>query len=198
MFKELGKQLRKPSGIFGRIVAKIMDIRNREFYEKTILELDIKSGDKIFEIGYGPGLGIHLIANLNKDCSISGIDYSELMYSKATKRNKKFIDEGIVNLKYGDLLTADVVNERYDKIFCLNVIYFWSDLKVVFDRIYSMLNEGGMYSIFMTPVKEIETQKFTKEFCKYSIEQVESELKKAGFKQVEYILDKGYYIKSRK
>jgi len=198
MFKELGKQLRKPSGLFGRIVSKMMDIRNREFYEKVIIELDIKSGDKIYEIGYGPGLGIRLIANLRKECALSGIDYSELMYSKATKRNKKFINDGIVNLKYGELLTADIGTERYDKIFCLNVIYFWSDLSKVFDKIYSMLNDGGMYCIFMTPEKEMETQKFTKEFCKYSIEQVESELKKAGFKSVEYKLEKGYYIKSIK
>ena len=198
MFKELGKQLRKPSGLFGRIVSEMMIIRNRAFYKKTIIELDIKRGDKIYEIGYGPGFCIHLIANLGKDCSISGIDYSELMFSKATKRNKKFIDAGIVNLKYGDLLTADVDNERYDKIFCLNVIYFWSDLKIVFEKIYSMLNEGGMFCIFMIPMKDIEMQKFTKEFCKYSIETVESELKKAGFKHVEYTLDNGYYIKSRK
>lgn len=198
MFKELGEQLRKPSGLFGRIVSKMMDIRNREFYEKVIIELDIKSGDKIYEIGYGPGLGIRLIANLRIDCSLSGIDYSELMYSKATKRNKKFINDGIVNLKYGELLTADIGTERYDKIFCLNVIYFWSDLSKVFDKIYSMLNDGGMYCIFMTHEKEIETQKFTKDFCKYSIEQVESELKKAGFKSVEYKLEKGYYIKSIK
>jgi len=198
MFKELGEQLRKPSGFFGRIVSKMMDIRNREFYEKVIIELDIKSGDKIYEIGYGPGLGIRLISNLRKDCSISGIDYSELMFSKATKRNKQFINAGIVNLKYGDLLTADIDNERYDKIYCLNVIYFWSDLSKVFDKIYSMLNDGGMYCIFMTHEKEIGTQKFTKEFCKYSIEQVESELKKAGFKSVEHKLEKGYYIKSIK
>ena len=198
MFKALGKQLRKPSGFFGRIVSKMMDIRNREFYEKVIIELDIQSGDKIYEIGYGPGLGIQLIANLGKDCTLSGIDYSELMYSKATKRNKKFINDGIVNLRYGDLLTADIDNERYDKIFCLNVIYFWNDLSKVFDKIYSMLNDGGMFCIFMTHKEEIETQKFTKEFCKYSIEQVESELKKAGFKSVEYKLEKGYYIKSIK
>jgi len=176
----------------------MMDIRNREFYEKVIIELDIKSGDKIYEIGYGPGLGIRLIANRRKDCSLSGIDYSELMYSKATKRNKKFINDGIVNLSYGDLLTSDIDNKRYDKIFCLNVIYFWSDLSKVFDKIYSMLNNGGMYCIFMTHKKDIETQKFTKEFCKYSIEQVEAELIKAGFKSVEYKLDKGYYIKSVK
>lgn len=198
MFEALGKQLRKPSGLFGRLVSKMMDMRNREFYEKAIIELDIKSGDKIFEIGYGPGLGINIIANNTIDCTISGVDYSDLMYKKATKRNKKFIDGGIVNLRYGDLLTVHFDNEKYDKIFCVNVIYFWSDLNKVFEKIFAMLNDGGMYCIFMTHKKEFEKPKFTKDFCKYSIEKVESELTEAGFKSIEYKLDKGYYIKAKK
>jgi cyclopropane fatty-acyl-phospholipid synthase-like methyltransferase len=198
MLKTLGKQLRQPSGIFGRFVAKMMDIRNRKFYEKTIAELNIKKGDKIYEIGYGPGLGVNLIATKTPDCSISGIDFSELMHSKATKRNKKFIDSGRVNLRFGDLLTADNGNEKYDKIFCVNVIYFWSDLNRVFEKIYSMLNNDGTYCIFMTPAKDFEKLKFAKDFLKYPIEEVESELKKVGFKNVESKLDNGYYIKSKK
>lgn len=196
--KGLGKQLRKPSGFFGKLVSKMMDIRNRGFYERIISELDIKSGDKIYEIGYGPGLGINLIANSRTNCSIYGIDFSELMYRKATKRNKKFINNGVVNLRYGDLLTADTGNEKYDRIYCVNVIYFWTDLNIVFEKIYSMLNDGGVYCIFMTHKKDFEKPAFTEDFCKYSIEEVESALKKAGFKSIEYKFDKGYYIKSKK
>ena len=120
------------------------------------------------------------------------------MYREATKRNRKFIDKGIVNLSYGDLLTSDNTNEKYDKIFCVNVIYFWIDLSSVFEKIYSMLSNGGLYCIFMTPKNEFEKLKFAEDFNKYSVEKVESELKEVGFKNVEYKLDKGYYIKSRK
>jgi cyclopropane fatty-acyl-phospholipid synthase-like methyltransferase len=198
MLRALGKQLRLPSGLFGRLVSIMMDMRNREFYEKIIKDLDLKSGDRIYEIGYGPGLGIHLIVNSITDCSIDGIDFSELMYRQATKRNKKFIDAENVNLKYGDLLTSAVDNEQYDKIFCVNVIYFWSDLTKVFEKIYSMLSEGGRFCIFMTPAKDFEKLRFAEDFFKYSIEMVESELKKAGFKSVEYKLEKGYYTKAIK
>jgi cyclopropane fatty-acyl-phospholipid synthase-like methyltransferase len=198
MFKTLGEQLRRPSGFMGRLVSKMMEMRNKESYKEMIKALDIQSGDKIFEIGYGPGLGINLIANNTVDCTISGIDFSELMYREATKRNRKFIDRGMVTLKYGDLLTADLERSTYDKIFCLNVIYFWSELQSVFVRIHSMLNAGGLYFIFMTPAGELENLKFTEGFNKYRVEMVESELKKAGFSAVEYKLDKGYYIKARK
>jgi cyclopropane fatty-acyl-phospholipid synthase-like methyltransferase len=198
MFSALGKQLRQPSGLFGRLVSIMMDRRNRAFYEAIIKDLDLKSGDRIYEIGYGPGLGINLIANSITGCSIEGIDLSELMYNQAAKRNMKFVDAGIVNLRLGDLLNSAVDNEQYDKIFCVNVIYFWSDLAIVFDKIYEMLSDGGRFCIFMTPENELEKLKFAEDFFKYSIGSVESELKKAGFKSVEYKLDKGYYIKAIK
>jgi len=198
MLKALGEQLRRPSGLFGRLVSVMMDMRNREFYENMLTELQIKRGDRIYEIGYGPGLGINLIANSNTECTISGIDFSELMYVKAVSRNKQFVDSGVVNLKYGDFLTAKFDHEQYDKIFCINVIYFWSDLVTVFEKIYSMLSDGGLFCIFMTPQKEMDKLKFADDFYKYSIESVESELKKAGFKSIEFKLDKGYYIKASK
>lgn len=198
MFNALGKQLRKPSGFFGILVSKMMDLRNKETYKKVISDLNIQKGDKIYEIGYGPGLGISLIAKKNIGCEISGIDFSELMHGKATKRNKKFVDSGIVHLKFGDLLTENIDNEKHDKIFCVNVIYFWNDLNKAFEKIFSMLNNGGMYCIYMDHEKDFEKLKFTKDFCKYSIEKVESALKDAGFKNIEYKLENGYYIKAMK
>jgi len=107
------------------------------------------------------------------------------------------IAEGLVHLSYGDFLTAEVDQEKYDKVFCVNVIYFWSDLSKVFPKVYSMLDKDGLFCIFMTPDKVMAHRKFAEDFFKYPIGNVESELKKAGFKSVEYKLDKGYYIKAR-
>ncbi|MCX6271896.1 MAG: class I SAM-dependent methyltransferase [Bacteroidetes bacterium] len=198
MYKELGEQCRKPSGLFGRVVSIMLDINNKKDYEKMITELALKKGDRIFEIGYGPGQGIRMIARGPVECTIGGIDFSELMYSKATKRNKKFKRKGIVKLKYGDIESAERDNERFDKIFCVNVIYFWSDLNKVFEKIYSMLDEGGGFYIFMTSAEDLSKMKFSQNFFKYSIETVESALLKAGFGNVGYKLDTGYVIKAIK
>ena len=197
MFDGLGRQLRKPSGFFGRLVAKMMDNRNRRFYEKIINDLDLKSDDKIFEIGYGPGLGISLIANRISDCTIGGIDFSELMHKQATQRNQKFVDKGIVNLKFGNFLTSNI-ETTYDKVFCVNVIYFWSDLNVAFSKIFRMLNTGGRFCIFMNHKKDLEGLSFAKDFNIYSIEKVESALKAVGFASVDFVLDEGYFIKAIK
>lgn len=197
MLEAIGKQLRRPSGLFGRIVSRMMNARNRKFYKRMIREMRIQKGDRVYEIGYGPGIGIHMIASSISDCTISGIDYSELMVKMASKRNRKFIDEGRVNLKYGDLITADTSGEYYDKIFCVNVIYFWKDLKQVFQKIHSMLSSEGSFCIFMSPSEDLEGG-FAVEFNKYSIEEVVDALKESGFKNVRYKLEDGYYIHSYK
>jgi arsenite methyltransferase len=196
MLRSFGEQLQKPTGFFGKIVGKMMESRNHGFYKKTIAELDIKSGDSLFEIGYGTGMGIHMIAEKNTECTIGGIDFSELMYHQATRRNKKFIENGKVELHFGDLLTADFSHKKYDKIFCLNVIYFWTDLGRVFAKIHNHLNTGGMFIIFMSHEKELAKLKFTGNFCKYTLQEVEAALTGSGFSRVSSILDKGYYIKA--
>ncbi|MGD0754463.1 MAG: class I SAM-dependent methyltransferase [Bacteroidales bacterium] len=103
-----------------------------------------------------------------------------------------------VNLRYGDFLTVESENEKYDKIFCLNVIYFWNDLNKAFKKINSLLTTKGEYWIYMEHERELEKYKFAKDFCKYSIENVETDLKNAGFVSIDYIMDKGYYIKAKK
>lgn len=201
MFESLGRQLRKPSGFYGKLVSRMMNKRNKMAYERIIHELDIKSGEKVFEIGYGPGLGISLIANTIEVCSISGIDFSELMYQEAIKRNKMFVENGKVQLQFGNFLTQESVVEKYDKVFCLNVIYFWSDLHVAFSKTFSLMSNGGIFCIFMTHKDELEAASFTnlaKDFNKYSIESVEAELMNVGFQSVEYFMDKGYFIKAIK
>ena len=190
----LAKQLRRPSGFLGKLVAKMMEFRNRNSYREIIGKLSPQKGEHILEIGYGPGLGIYQIAASFPDCKISGIDYSELMYQKASMRNKKFIDKGKVHLQYGDVLTLDQGNDKFDKIFCVNVIYFWNDLNQAFNRIYNMLGEKGQFLIYMEHMNSIEKAKILADFCKYSVEEVESKLKNAGFADIEYTFDKGYFI----
>lgn len=190
----LGSQLRKPTGIFGRLVAKMMERRNKAYYAHIIRELAVSPGDRIFEIGYGPGLGVYQIAS-SGDCIVHGIDFSSLMHKEASRRNRKFISKGQVALHYGDLLTATPAQTPYDKVFCVNVVYFWSDLSKAFGCVHAMLAPGGSFLIFMAGSAYLNSLPFTADFCKYSIETVVDNLKSAGFDQVSFTENDGYYIR---
>jgi cyclopropane fatty-acyl-phospholipid synthase-like methyltransferase len=159
----------------------------------------VQPGEKLLEIGYGPGTGINKIAERCSTCTIHGIDFSPLMYKRASKYNQSFIDKGNMVLQLGDFLSTTIVSNDYDKIFCLNVVYFWNELKQPFEKVLSLLKKGGAFHIYMADRSTlIEKKAPDSVFNKYSIEQIDEALKSAGFRNVEHYSEKGYYIKAKK
>jgi cyclopropane fatty-acyl-phospholipid synthase-like methyltransferase len=200
MFRNfIGGQFKRPSGWFGNFASKIMIKGNRNKYEILIKEMDIQSDDKLLEIGYGPGLGIHMITQLCESCNIHGVDFSKLMYKKASKYNKSNIETGKVQLQYGDFLNIFIAKNQYDKIFCLNVIYFWDELYKPFEKTLSLLKTNGVFFMYMADADTLNEKKAPDGiFNKYSIEQVVGSLKSAGFTTIEHYFKKGHYITATK
>src|SRR5215218_4924397 len=119
----IASQFKKPTGLLGIFSSNLMVKNNQKNYDRLIRDLDLQPQDKVLEIGYGPGIGIQMIAERCSTCTIHGIDFSKLMYKKACKYNKQYIDAGRVQLQHGDFLKVPVGHNNYDKIFCLNVVY---------------------------------------------------------------------------
>jgi SAM-dependent methyltransferase len=200
ILRKIGMQFRKPEGVLGYLVSNMIFIGNRSTYETMINDLAIHSDDKILEIGYGPGLGIYLISRRYEKCDIYGIDFSEMMYRRAAGRNKKFMKNNRVHLFLGDFNETEISVDGFDKIFCLNVVYFWNDLRKPFERVKSLLKDNGIFYFYMADKDELNRDRFTKNdvFNKYSIEHILEVLDAVGFKDVDYYFRKGYYIKAKK
>ena len=172
---------------------------NRSAYDKLIPLLNIKKDDRILEIGYGHGIGIDTICQ-NYDCTITGIDFSELMFNESTARNQRHIENKKVELDFGDYLDFDYSQASFDKIFFINVIYFWDNLKKPFNKINKELKHDGKLCIFMANRDDLKRLKFTKDdiFNKYTIDFVCEELEKSGFQNINYKFDNGYFISCEK
>jgi cyclopropane fatty-acyl-phospholipid synthase-like methyltransferase len=198
MLSFIGNQFKKPKGFFGKIISVLMKKGNRYTYEKIVPELEIKQGDTILEIGYGHGLGINMICS-TFDCRVIGIDFSELMFKEAQQRNKRHIDNKKVELHYGDFLDFKL-RYLYDKIFCINVIYFWNELDKPFSKINAGLKDEGAFYIYMVHSDNLKKLKFTKDdiFNKYSIDYVLDTLRNNGFSKIDYSYNTGYFIKCKK
>ncbi|HEY8782836.1 MAG TPA: class I SAM-dependent methyltransferase [Mucilaginibacter sp.] len=198
MFRNfIASQFKKPTGLFGIFTSNIMIKGNKSKYDKLIKDLGTQPGDKLLEIGYGPGVGINMIAETYPTCTIHGIDFSPLMYKRASRYNKPYIDKGSMLLQQGDFLKTIITGNDYDKIFCLNVVYFWDDLAGPFEKVFSLLKKGGAFHIYMADRNALMKAPDSV-FNKYSIEQIAGALKLAGFTEVEHYADKGYYIKAKK
>lgn len=197
--KLIALQFKKPKGWLGIWASNIMIKGNEKNYAKLIKKLDPQPQDKMLEIGYGPGRGIHTIAEMCSTCTVRGIDFSSLMYKRASEYNKTHIEKGNVVLQQGDFLKVPFADNDYDKVFCLNVIYFWNELSEPFAKVFSVLKKGGSFHIYMADKITLMKKKAPDSvFNKYSTEHVVESLKSAGFDNVEHYQEHGHYIIAKK
>lgn len=195
MFNEIAKQLRQPTGFLGKILSKFLKKMNGDIYVRMVEEVNAQDGDKIYEIGYGHGSGVHQLA-ANANCTVHGIDFSEVMYNDAVKLNHEFIEEERVELTFGDFLDSDLPSDFYNKLFCVNVIYFWYDLVEPFSKVRKALKSNGTFYIYMDSLEEIKNSRFTnaKNFNLYDVTFVKNELEKVGFTVSHYDFARGHII----
>jgi cyclopropane fatty-acyl-phospholipid synthase-like methyltransferase len=197
--KFIASIFKKPTGLLGIFAANLMVKNNQKNYDRLIKDLDLQPHDKLLEIGYGPGMGIQMVAKICPACTVHGIDFSRLMYKRASNYNKQHINNGRVQLQFGDFLKTSVLDNNYDKVFCLNVVYFWDELKSPFEKVLSLLKKGGAFHIYMADKNTLLKKKLPDSvFNKYSIDQVMEALKSAGFENMEHYSEKGLYIKAKK
>jgi SAM-dependent methyltransferase len=88
-----------------------------------ILALD--PADHVLEIGCGHGVAVSLVCERLTSGRITAIDRSPKMIEMATRRNRVHIAGGRAMLKTAALETADLGDERFDKVFAFNVAPFW-------------------------------------------------------------------------
>ncbi|MEI6090921.1 MAG: class I SAM-dependent methyltransferase [bacterium] len=173
-------------------------LRNNNIeYDKIIATLEMKPNSRLFEIGYGPGYGIRKILS-EFNCTITGIDFSELMYKQAMNRNAKFIEKGRAELHHGDFLGTNKSFTNIDLVYCLNVVYFWDDLVIPFTKIKNMLNPDGAFCFYMVGSKLMNKLNVSDNgiYNKYDIEDASTALEKSGFKNITYYYDDGYFVRA--
>lgn len=146
-------QFGKPEGFWGSVAGTIMAHRpsNRERNRWTISLLDVEPGDRILEIGFGPGFAIQEISNVTRKGFVAGVDHSETMLRQARNRNAAAIREGRVALHLASVENLPRWNEPFDKIFAANSFQFWPEPVENLRQLRQLLRPGGRIAITYQP-----------------------------------------------
>ena len=94
---------------------------NKIFHSGRVAAIDlleIKSGDRVLEIGVGTGLNLPLYP---RDCQVTGIDISAEMLQKARERSKEL---GLTNVTLGlmDASNLEFLDSAFDHVLATYVI----------------------------------------------------------------------------
>ena len=177
------KQARRPEGLFGRMVMRIVFDRGNAFLNDFTNELmSIQSDDRIIEIGFGTGKLIYRMAQQIENGFIEGIDFSGAMVSIAQKRNKKSIANGKVKIFEGDIDNMPHENEKFSKACSVNAIYFWPSPVHTAKKIADILKPGGKLYLAFEDIEQLKQRKLNQEvFHLYSKDDIQDLLINAGF-----------------
>ena len=147
-FKELlaktaAKQLRKPGGLLAGKVGNEMNKTNSFLYDFTISQMQLKDDESILEIGFGNGKFFNRIFSEAANLKISGLDFSPEMVKAAAANNAAAVNNGTLTLQLGSSNKMPFADNSFDKIFCINVVYFWEQPAAHLKEIYRVLKPGG-------------------------------------------------------
>lgn len=178
----MASQLRLPSGVLAKLTGTSMNKANFQLYQLTLENLQLQDGDRVLEIGFGNGEFFPMLNSLAKNLRIAGLDHSQEMVSEAKKRNKDLYKTGLLELAVGSSDSMSFSNESFDKVFCINVIYFWENPQAHLAEIYRVLKPGGIFCIGFRPKENLEKFSFSQfGFKLFSAQDCENLLTENGF-----------------
>lgn len=181
----LSQQLGFPSGWFGQLLLQLLNHSNAPMNDLVLQSLQLQSGDRVLEIGFGGGDLIHKIVQTGQTSLIVGIERSPDALKVAQRRFQPFMRQGNVELYLADAAALPFPDHYFSHLCTVNTLYFWSDAPQVLTECYRVLSPGGKLVLCYTSKAYLDRQKFSLYgFATYEVSQVEMMLKIAGFSDI--------------
>jgi SAM-dependent methyltransferase len=186
VFERLAGQLRKPSGVTGRLlISRVLDLANADMNRSTLELLDIEAGDQVIEVGFGGGYLVRRIAPLVGWGRVVGVDFSPEMVASSTHRLRRSIREGRVELRCAGADALPYGSGQFAKACTVNTIYFWPDCSGPLRELSRVLEDGGRLVVSFSPPAKLQRAPWARHgFTHYEPEQVQRMLEDAGFVDV--------------
>jgi ubiquinone/menaquinone biosynthesis C-methylase UbiE len=182
-------QVAKPTGFFGKLLARGMARGHKDFYKNTAKVLDLRDDDKYLEIGFGSGLFIKKYAS--HVSRIAGIDISEDMVELASSINKDLIKSGNVEFKQGDVASLPWNDNEFSVVVGIETFFFWPEPLKSLKEVFRVLAPGGRLVIEMAYNKDdgLDHVKHIKKYKLklYSAEEMKHLLTEAGFSDIDFV-----------
>jgi SAM-dependent methyltransferase len=150
LWRALGAQLRHPSGAFGSLVGWLMALVNDEPNRLAVDALDLGPRESVLELGFGPGSGLRNIAERTRGARVYGVDQSARMLEQAQRLNEVAVSSGRMVLVQGPFSPLPWIDEIFDKVLLVNVVYFFDSDGRDMSEVYRVLRSGGRAVIYVT------------------------------------------------
>jgi ubiquinone/menaquinone biosynthesis C-methylase UbiE len=141
----------RPKGLLGRLGGRVMGRMNRPAAAWGVELLELRENEKVLEIGFGPGIGIEILARAAPGIRVAGIDPSDAMVRQATARNAAAIASGVVDLRSGSVDVLPFADDSFDAVLAINSMQVWPDAMAGLREAHRAAKAGGRLALVFTP-----------------------------------------------
>jgi ubiquinone/menaquinone biosynthesis C-methylase UbiE len=160
--KFLAQQLSHPSGIIGHwILGPLWNQRNRSLNDVSFAQLDLQSGDRVLEVGFG-GYLLGRMAALITTGFIGGVDVSAIVVEQCQARYRASIQAGKLDLKVGTADRLPYPDGHFTKAVSVNSIFYWPDAPCAIAEFARVLSTGGRLVLCFTGKDSLQQKDFAR------------------------------------
>ena len=141
----------RPEGAFGSLGGMIMARTNCKMAESVIGLLQIRPHERVLEVGFGPGVGIALLAKSASSGYVAGVDPSREMVAQARARNAAAIETGLVDLRQGSVERLPFSDDAFDAVMAVNSMQVWPDATAGLREVRRVMRTRGRIAPGFTP-----------------------------------------------
>lgn len=135
----LARQLRRPSGWFGRrVMASFLNDGNRDLLDSCVDAVAARPGERVVDVGFGGGYALDRLAPLVRPERAVGVEVSDAMIAVVRERAG-----GSHDLHRADAAALPFPDGSFDAVLCVNTIYFWPEPDRVLREMHRVLRPGG-------------------------------------------------------
>jgi ubiquinone/menaquinone biosynthesis C-methylase UbiE len=141
-------QFGAPTGPGGWIAAHLVARLTAEANRWMIDCLEVGPGDRVLDVGCGPGLGVAYAAGAGAG-RVVGVDASPIMVRHANRRNRKGVIGGRVEIRRADALQLPFPDGAFTKAGSLNSMQFWASPGAGLAELHRVLEPGGRVAVVL-------------------------------------------------
>jgi SAM-dependent methyltransferase len=141
---EMARLLGRPEGEAGRAVGERLNRVNADITAAVYQRLLLRQADHVLEVGFGNGKRLPALLAYAHDLTYVGIDIAETMVTGAIAFNAELVAAGIASFRLASAEAIPCPDQSFDRVFAVNVIYFWPDPVRALLEMRRVLRPGGM------------------------------------------------------